>query len=203
LSRDGLRRVAIALMTAASLSSCLSVRSRACRDASDTSELTRLSSIADSTAVALRRPVDSQFPGLREYLLGVVDRAAELDQCGRIVSAADLRTVASIGIKASSLGEPALTRAYDWSRRAVMLDTADRRSWAVMARAWDQLQLAQKRPQWFATVVLCNGNADDRCLLAPIDTTHVSDPQRVELGLRTLAQQRQMIDSMNRARGKP
>jgi hypothetical protein len=192
-----------ALLAAALLSGCVTRLPRACREVSDPGELTRLASVADSTAAALRRPVDSQFVGLREYLQGVVNRVAELDQCGRITTAADLRTSAKIGVDARTLGTPTLVRAYDWSRRAVMLDTADRRSWRVMASAWDHLQVDAKQPQWFGTVVVCPGTPPGRCILPSVDAARVSDTQRVELGLRTLAQQRAMVDSMNRARGRP
>jgi hypothetical protein len=191
------------LCSAALLSGCITRLPRTCRDDSDPGELARLANITDSTAAALRRPADSQFVGLREYLQGVVNRIAVLDQCGRITTAADLRTSAKIGVKARTLGAPTLVRAYDWSRRAVMLDTADRRSWRVMAAAWDHLQVESKQPQWFGTVVECPGNPPGRCLIPPVDTTRVSDPQRVELGLRTLVQQRAAVDSMNRARGRP
>jgi hypothetical protein len=192
-----------AVMASALFSGCITRLPRACREDSDPGELARLASITDSTAAALRRPADSQFVGLREYLQGVVNRVAELDQCGRITTVADLRTSAKIGVRARTLGEPTLVRAYDWSRRAVMLDTADRRSWRVMASAWDHLQVETRHPQWFGTAVLCPGTPPGRCVIPPVDTTRVSDPQRVELGLRTLAQQRAAVDSMNRARGRP
>jgi hypothetical protein len=203
--RSQLLRIATLLLivAAALLSGCVTRLPRACREDSDPGELTRLASVTDSTVAALRRPVDSQFVGLREYLQGVVNRVAELDQCGQITTADELRTSAKIGVSARALGGATLSRAYDWSRRAVMLDTADRRSWRVMANAWDHLQLEAKQPQWFATVVLCAGVRPNRCTLPPVDTLRVSDPQRVELGLRTLAQQRASVDSMNRARGRP
>ena len=163
----------------------------------------RLSGTTDSTAAALRRATDSQSVVLRQYLHSVVDRAASLDACGRITSPRDLRTAAQLGLSAGTLGVETLERAYRWSRRAVVADTSDRVSWRLMANAWDQLQVGQRQPQWFGTVVRCTSAANARCTLAPIDTTRVTDPQRVELGLRTLMQQRDHVDSLNRVRGRP
>lgn len=166
-------------------------------------ELARLTRNVDSTVTALRTASDTQTTWLRQYLQAMVDRTAELDGCARMASADDLRTAAALGLRAAVLGVPTVERAYIWSRRAVLADTSDRRSWRVMAGAWDQLQVLRMQPQWFATVISCDRSPDGRCSLATIDTTRVTDPQRVELGLHTLMQQRALIDSINRARVRP
>jgi hypothetical protein len=176
---------------------------RTCRNTNDPTELGHLSSNVDSTVRALRIASDSQATWLRQYLQAMVDRTAELDGCGRVSSAGDLRAAAKLALDAAVLGLPTVERAYGWSRRAVTADSSDRRAWRLMAGAWDQLQVLRKKPQWFATVYSCAVANDGRCVLAPIDTTRVTDPQRVELGLHTLAQQRAMLDSLNRARGRP
>lgn len=185
------------------LAGCLSSPARRCGNTADPSELQRLSITTDSAVIALRRAADSQVTPLRQYLQTVVDRAAQLDLCGRVTTARDLRAAAQLGLSASVLGLETVERAYRWSRRAVVADTADRVSWRVMAYAWDQLQVGQQRPQWFATVVTCPDTAGRRCQLAPIDTTRVTDAQRAELGLRTLVQQRDLVDSVNRTRPRP
>jgi hypothetical protein len=197
------RALAIALLVGAA--ACISPRGRLCSETGDPAELSRLSVTADSTLNALRTANDSQAIWLRQYLQAVVDRTATLDQCGHVSTAPDLKTAARLGLNAAALGAPTVERAYRWARRAVALDSADRRTWRTMASAWDQLQVLNKQPQWFATVISCANSAaaDGRCVLAPLDTTRVSDPQRVELGLRTLVQQRAMVDSLNRARGRP
>ena len=184
------------------VSACASSSVRQCRSAVDSGELARLAITTDSTATALRRATDSQSVALRQYLQSVVDRAAALDACGRVTSPRDLRTAAQVGLSAGELGAETLERAYRWSRRAVIADTADRASWRVMAAAWDQLQMAHGQPQWFGTVLRCGGPPNARCALAPIDSMRVTDAQRVELGLRTLFQLREQIDSLNRARAR-
>lgn len=185
------------------LSGCLSSGARNCGDAADPAALRRLAITTDSVVIALRRAADSQATPLRQHLQSVVDRAAQLDVCGGITSARDLRRAAQIGLSASVLGLETAERAYRWSRRAVVADTADRVNWRVMASAWDQLQIAQQRPQWFATVLSCPPQSNRRCQLAPIDTTQVTDAQRAELGLRTLVQQRELVDSVNKNRTRP
>jgi hypothetical protein len=185
------------------VTACASAPGGACRNTGDPAELGRLAATADSTVNMLRTAHDSQATWLRQYLQALVDRTAVLDDCGRLAGNAELRTAARLGSGGASLGAPTLERTYQWARRAALADTSDRDSWRIMASAWDQLQVAKKLPQWFATVITCGATADGRCALAPLDTTRVSDPQRVELGLRTLTQQRATLDSMNRARGRP
>lgn len=190
----------VALSGVLVLAACAGPQARRCGDTVDLSELRRLATTVDSTVFALKQAPDSQAKALTQYLHAVVDRTSDLDACGRVTTAFDLRSAAQLGLSAGVLGLETVERAYRWSRRAVVADTADRLSWRVMATAWDQLQVLQQRPQWFATVISCPSRTDARCLLAPIDTTHVTDPQRAELGLRTLVQQRAFLDSLNRSR---
>jgi hypothetical protein len=207
ITQSGRRRsiavsAVVSALIVALVSACASSSARQCGSV-DSGELSRLAATTDSTAAALRRAPDSASVALRQYLQSVVDRAAALDACGRVTTPRDLRTAAQVGLSAGQLGAETLERAYRWSRRAVVADTSDRASWRLMAGAWDQLQLVQRQPQWFGTVLRCGGPATARCALAPIDTTRVTEAQRVELGLRTLLQQREHVDSLNRARGRP
>lgn len=195
-----LRLIGAAISVTAMLSACVSTRPRGCGAASEDASLARLQGIADSTVVALRSVSDTQVTVLRAYLQAVVDRAVTLDRCGRVTTPTELRAAATLGLTARVLGAPAVEPAYRWSRRAVVLDSADRQNWRVMAQAWDQLQVLQRQPQWFGTAIVCAAMPEGRCVLAPLDSTRVSDAQRVELGLRTMAQQRQTVDSMNKAR---
>lgn len=196
------RRSALLLALFWGATACIASRGGSCRDPGDAGEVARLAATTDSTVLAVQKAPDSEATWLRQYLQAVVDRTASLEACGRITTAGDLRTAARIGLASAQLGVPSVERAYRWARRAVVTDTSDRRSWRMMAMAWDQLQIAQKQPQWFATVITC-ANTDGRCALATIDTSRVTDPQRVELGLRTLVQQRMIVGSLNRARGRP
>jgi hypothetical protein len=183
------------------LAGCATTGAGRCGGVRDPLEPTRLISTADSTARVLRTAKDSQAVVLRQQLHATVDRGALLDACGRATTAADYRALASLAMQSGLADDETAERAYAWSRRAVVLDSADRSNWRLMARAWDQLQLNRKQPQWFGTAVVCA--RDRRCALAPVDTERVSDPQRVELGLPTLPQQRATVDSLNRARGRP
>jgi hypothetical protein len=203
MMRIGWRTLALIGTSALLLTACLASSPRGCGDVADPAALRRLSTTTDSTVQALRTASDSQAKALSQYLQSVVDRVWQLDQCGLITSPADLQTAARLGLTASQLGAETLERTYRWSRRAVIADTANRSAWRTMAAAWDQWQVVQKRPQWFATVIACTNTPDGRCLLAPIDTTRVTEPQRAELGLRTLLQQRELVDSLNRTRARP
>lgn len=180
---------------------CASSRSQRCDAGRDPAELSRLGVAADSVASRLTTGPDSQKTVTRQYLQSIVDRAAELDACGQLASAEDLLAAGRLAFASRELGLETVERAYRWSRRAVVADTSDRAAWRVMANAWDQLQVVLEKPQWFATNVSCPTRG--RCVMARLDTTRVSDAQRAELGLRTLAQQRELVDSLNRARGRP
>ncbi|MES3033346.1 MAG: hypothetical protein V4813_05050 [Gemmatimonadota bacterium] len=176
---------------------------QACRGPRRVDELQQLTVVADSTAGALRQSADTMSPTLRQYLRGVVDRVVALERCGRVTTPAELRQAAMVAYAARTLGERTVERAYGWSRLAVVRDSADRRNWRVMALSWDQLQVLQHKPQWFATVVSCVTPILGRCTLAPLDTTRVSEAQRVEIGLPTLLEQRLLVDSLNRIRSSP
>lgn len=200
----GLRGGCLALVVTGVLAACATTASRqACHGARPADELAQLIVVADSTAAALRQSGDTMSSPLRQYLRGVVDRVVALERCGRITTPADLRQAALVAYAARTLGERTVDRAYGWSRLAVVRDSADRRNWRVMALAWDQLQVLQHKPQWFATVVSCVTPILGRCTLAPLDTTRVSEAQRVEFGLPTLLEQRLRVDSLNRVRSSP
>lgn len=188
----------------AMLSGCASASARSCRaDAAAGAALQQLQGAADSLVVRLAQAADSDTTSLRRSLQAVVDRVAQLDACKTLTSAESLRSAGTLALTAQTLGQPTVEHAYRWARRAVVLDSADRRNWRVMAHSWDQLQVLQRQPQWFGTVISCDAGVAGRCVIAPIDSTRVSDPQRVELGLRTLVQQRATVDSMNRLRTQP
>jgi hypothetical protein len=166
-------------------------------------ELVRLALVAESTAESIAQSVDTMAGPPRGVLQDVVDRVASLERCGAVRTPDQLRLAASSALSARTLGAAAIERAYRWARAAVVADSADRRNWRVMAQAWDQLQVAQQKPQWFATVVSCASPILGRCALAPLDSTVVTEALRVDFGLPTLLQQRRYVDSLNRVRGLP
>lgn len=199
-----LRGLCLLLAGSGLLAACITTKAQqACRRPRPADELQQLTAVADSTATALRQSADTMSPTLRQYLNGVVDRVVALERCGRVTTATELRQAASVAYAARTLGERTVERAYGWSRLAVVRDSADRRNWRVMALSWDQLQVLQHKPQWFATVVSCITPILGRCTLAPLDTTRVSEAQRVEIGLPTLLEQRLLVDSVNRIRSSP
>ncbi len=171
-----------------------------CRSEFPGDDLARLAVVADSVGAAIVLSVDTMADRPRQLLQGIVNRVVVQEQCGAMRTADQLRDAATAALAARTLGTPVVERAYTWSRAAVVADSSDRRNWRVMAAAWDQLQVLQRKPQWFATVVTCASPVLGRCSLAPLDSSVVSDAQRVELGLATLLQQRRYVDSLNRAR---
>ncbi|MCC7051715.1 MAG: hypothetical protein IT355_00520 [Gemmatimonadaceae bacterium] len=190
-----------ALVTAAT--ACVSTGRRSCGDVNAGIALLHLRSVTDSVADAVGRAGDSSATVLRSTLQDAVDRTAALDACGRLSTAALLREAGAIALTASRAGTGSLEQAYRWARRAVVLDGSDRGSWRVLAESWDELQVAENRPQWFGTVIACAPGATGRCELAPLDSARVSEAQRVELGLRTVQQQRERLDVLNRERRGP
>jgi hypothetical protein len=194
--RCSARLVALSAVT----SGCVTAGRGACVGSDATSALRHWRAATDSAADALPRARDSTATVLRARLRDAVDQTMQLDACGALVSVAQLRDAAMLALVAAGAGAPSLEQSYDWARRAVMLDRTDRGAWGVLAASWDQLQVRQHLAQWFATVITCAPGSDGRCELEPLDTSRVSDAQRVELGLRTLVQQQQRVDSLNKAR---
>ena len=193
-------RVTLLVAGLCAMSACATVQRGGCEASDVPGTLVQLRHVADSVATALPRAADTASTVLRSQLADVVDRTARLDACGGLQTAAQLRDAGAIALQAAGAGAPSLEQAYVLARRAVVLDMGDRDAWAVLAAAWDQLQVRAHNAQWFATVITCEPGADGRCELETVDTSRVSDAQRVELGLRTLVQQQQRVDSLNRAR---
>ncbi len=186
------------------LAACATTSARQqCRAPRQAGELAQLARVADSAGTAISLSVDTMAVIPRRFLHGVVARLSVIEQCGGVRSPEQLRDAAATALAARTLGAPTVERAYTWARAAVVADSADRRNWRVMAQSWDHLQVLQRQPQWFATVVSCASPILGRCSLAPLDSTRVTEALRVEFGLPTLQQQRVRVDSLNRVRGQP
>jgi hypothetical protein len=202
--RPTLRMVGLALFATVALAACVTAGARSeCLGPRQPDELSRLVRLADSAGTAVRLSVDTMAAMPRRFLQGVVNRLDALARCGALRTPDALRDAAQSALAARTLGLPTVERAYRWARAAVVADSADRRNWRVMAEAWDQLQVLQQKPQWWATVVTCASPVLGRCSLAPLDSTRVTDALRIEFGLPTLPRQRALVDSMNRIRGHP
>jgi len=199
-----LRTLCLAVTALGALAACASTGARQqCSGPRQPDELEQLSRIADSAATSIRLSADTMLPIPRRFLQGVADRVVALDGCGMLRTPALLRDAASALLAARTLGTPTVARAYGWAREAVSRDSADRRNWRLMAQSWDQLQVLQRQPQWFATVVSCATPILGRCSIAPLDSSRVSEALRLDFGLPTLKQQQQLVDSLNRERGQP
>ena len=199
-----LRAIFLTVSAVVVMAACASTGAgQQCRGLQQPDELQRLSRIADSAAIGIRLSADTMSRVPRRFLQGVVDRLVALDECGMLRTPDALRDAARTALAARTLGSPTVERAYAWARSAVVSDSADRRNWRVMAQAWDQLQVMQQRPQWFASVVICASPIIGRCSIAPLDSSRVSDALRLDLGLLTLKQQQMLVDSLNQARSQP
>jgi len=199
-----LRGIFLTVSAVGVLAACASAGAgQQCRGLRQPDELQRLLRIADSAATGIRLSADTMTRVPRRFLQGVVDRVIALDGCGMLRTSDALREAATVALAARTLGRPTVERAYEWARTAVIRDSADRRNWRVMALAWDQLQVVQQRPQWFASVVICASPIIGRCSIAPLDSSRVSDALRLDLGLLTLRQRQMLVDSLNRVRSRP
>lgn len=199
-----LRPLCIPLLALSALAACATTGARQeCRGPRPVDELARLSRVADSAGTAIRLSVDTLSSMPRRFLQGVVERVMMLEQCGGVRTADQLRDASATALAARTLGVPVVERAYVWARAAVIADSVDRQNWRAMALAWDQLQVLQRQPQWFGTVIACASPVLGRCSLAPLDSTRVTEALRIDFGLPTLKQQRLSVDSLNRVRGQP
>jgi hypothetical protein len=91
-------------------------------------------------------------------------------------------------------------KAHAWAKRAVELGSTEPLAKGLIAGSWDQYLYGKGLPQWYGTII--RGGLREPARLYDIDTTKVTDQERLRLGLRTLAQMRAAVDSLN-ARRRP
>lgn len=96
----------------------------------------------------------------------------------------------------------AYRQAHQWARAAERLDPgAEHVRWLVAA-SWDRLQRSRGRPQWYGTQPdRLDGGAGPVVLYA-IDTTRVTDAERVRRGVGTLASLCARLDTLNAGLGQ-
>jgi hypothetical protein len=78
---------------------------------------------------------------------------------------------------------------------AASLDPLDRSARWLKAASWDRLLLRQKKPQWYGTQYV--RDASGKWALGPIDESAVTDADRVELHVPTLAESKMRVKAMN------
>ena len=87
--------------------------------------------------------------------------------------------------------------AYDLSKRAAEIDTGHTKARWLSAASWDRYLMNQQKPQWYGTQFSRSGH-DGPWILYPVDTTRVTDAERIRMGVGTLTQQRAKADELNK-----
>jgi hypothetical protein len=88
--------------------------------------------------------------------------------------------------------------AHAFATIAAALDPLDRSARWLKAASWDRMLLRQKKPQWYGTQYV--RDAGGRWALYQLDESAVTDADRVELAIPTLAEAKKRVEVMNRAR---
>lgn len=126
----------------------------------------------------------------RERVLGLVDS-------GLVVTSADYYHAAMVFQHGADT--TAARMAYDLSQRAVKIDPTNADAKWLLAAAWDRYKMRLGEPQWYGTQYV-RENDDDPWELYPVDTTAVSDEERLWLGVPDLEESRARVVEMNRGR---
>jgi len=120
---------------------------------------------------------------------------AELN-AGRIKTAVDFFNAALVMQHGATLED--IRMAHALASIAASIDPQNRSASWLKAASWDRMMLTQKKPQWYGTQYVKDANG--KWMLYEVDESAVTDAQRMELGAPTLAQARQRVDEMNKAR---
>lgn len=88
----------------------------------------------------------------------------------------------------------AYRKAHELAEQAVALDSTHKSAKWLTAASWDRYLVEKGEPQWYGTQYT---KVDGAWRLRPVDTTKVTDAERVALGVPTLAEARAQADSMN------
>lgn len=86
--------------------------------------------------------------------------------------------------------------AYELASTAVELDSTHENARWMTAAAWDRYLMRKGEPQWYGTQFVRNPLTDP-WRLYDIDTTRVTDEDRVRLGVPPLAESRARVREMN------
>ena len=121
-------------------------------------------------------------------------RVRELLDANQVATSEDYRHAAMVFQHGSDT--TAAWLAFDLAERAVELDSSNADAKWLMAAAWDRYQMRRGEPQWYGTQFV-KDPPDSPWRLYDIDTTKVSDEDRRRLGVRSLAEARAHVASMN------
>ena len=115
---------------------------------------------------------------------------------GRVHTSADFYNAALVMQHGDTFEE--IRMAHALATIAASLDPLDRSARWLKAASWDRLLLRQKKPQWYGTQYV--SDASGKWALSQIDETAVTDADRVELAVPTLAEAKKRVEVMNRAK---
>jgi len=115
---------------------------------------------------------------------------------GRVHTSADFFNAALVMQHGDTFEE--IRMAHALATIAASLDPLDRSARWLKAASWDRLLLRQKKPQWYGTQYV--SDASGKWALSQIDETAVTDADRVELAVPTLAEAKKRVEVMNRAK---
>ena len=163
--------------------------SRTTPPALDNPELTELHD-ADQADRSGEELIDWTVVSPRDSLRRV--RVNEILAAGEAVTSMDFYHAAMVFQHGNDT--TAALRAYDLARTAVDLDPDNGDAKWLMAAAWDRYLMRKGVPQWYGTQYWGEPGAWH---LYDIDTTAVTDSERVALGIRTLAELRAREQEMN------
>ena len=115
---------------------------------------------------------------------------------GRVKTSADFYNAALVMQHGDTFEE--IRMAHALATIAASIDPLDRSARSLKAKSWDRLLLRQKKPQWYGTQYVRHGNG--KWALDEIDESAVTDADRIELAVPTLAEAKKQVEVMNRAK---
>lgn len=115
---------------------------------------------------------------------------------GRVETSADFYNAALVMQHGDTLEE--IRMAHALATIAASLDPLDRSARWLKAASWDRLMLRQKKPQWYGTQYV--SDASGKWALYQVDESAVTDADRIELAVPTLADAKKRVEVMNRAK---
>jgi hypothetical protein len=118
---------------------------------------------------------------------------------GALKSAADFYHAAMVF--QHGLDSLAYQQAHQWAKHSETLDAGNVDARWLVAATWDRYQMSRGEPQWYGTQTDRVPRGTGPVVLYMIDTTRVTDAERVRRGVGTLAALRARLDTMNRRLG--
>ena len=146
---------------------------------------------------------ERQSPGMPEDWKDMMQRDAQRRvqvhaelAAGRVRTSADFYNAALVMQHGQGLED--IRMAHALATIASSLDPLDRSARWLKAASWDRMMTTQGKSQWYGTQF--SQDSDGKWILMKIDETAVTDAQRIELAVPTLAEAKKRVEDMNRAR---